>query len=263
MAPIPKVTRKRSAGVSLLSNDPKKQKVEKSGRLTTTIERVEEEDSHRKNVSVIKYAPKKPFEVIDISDDEEPEKAIEVITIADEEPIEVISNPDEESASSDNNESNQFVNWRLVEELEPVEIQKFRRIEKHASFEVIHNIFKSSNLMEYQKQIDDSYEAAIRHLIDGHQGYDYFSAKIEHESLKSSIYLRPEKIENFDKTRFLNKVFMVSQSDDGFLLNGSLEVKVVITKKMVGSGRSTKAPKTYEQDRINKKSIVVIKNDGM
>jgi len=71
---------------------------------------------------------------------------------------------------------------------------------------------------------------AIRHLIDEYQGYDYFSAKIEHESLTSSIYLRPEKIEDFDKTCFLNKVFMVSQSDEGFLLNGSLEVKVVITK---------------------------------
>jgi len=251
MAPMPKVTRKRNAGVSLLSKDPKKQKIEKSDRLTTTIERVEEEHNPRKNVSVIKYAPKKRVEVIEISDDEEPEEVIEDIPL-----------PDEDPASSEDNENNQFVNWRLVEELEPVEIQKFGRIEKRASFQVTHNIYKSSNLLEYQKEIDDSYEAAIKHLIDQYQGCDYFSAMIESESLSTSIYLRPEKIEDFDKTRFLYKVFMVSQSNKDFLLYGILDVKVVIIRRVIGSGRTTKAPNTYEQEKINKKSIVVIKNNG-
>jgi hypothetical protein len=150
----------------------------------------------------------------------------------------------------------------MIEERVPTEVEKFKRIEKRASFEVNHNIDKSINLMEYQQQIDDSYEAAIKHFISGYPDDYLYSAKIEHENLNKSIYLHPQRIASFEKTRFLDKVFMVSQSNEEFLINGKLNVEVVIYKRVVGSGKTTKAPQTYEEAKHKKTSIVVIKNNG-
>jgi hypothetical protein len=227
--------KRRNAGSSLLAKRPK--------QLTTTIEKVIDEPKINNRVSVIKYAPKRPIEVVNISDDETLESA------------EIPLNNDQIDE--------RFANWKLILERNPTESEKFRRIEKCATFEVNHNITNSSNLMEYQKQIDDSYEAAIKHFIEGYPGDFMFSAKIEHEKLNKCIYLRPEKIKDFDKTRFLNKVFMVSQSNEEFLINGLLKVQVVITKKVAGYGRTTKAPQTYDEHKMKKKSVVVVKNNGI
>jgi hypothetical protein len=227
--------KRRNAGTSLLAK--------RSKPLTTTIEKVIDEPKINNRVSVIKYAPKRPIEVVDISDDETLD-SVEIPLYNDQ----IVD---------------RFANWKLIEERNPTESEKFRRIEKCASFEVNHNITNSSNLMEYQKQIDDSYEAGIKHFIEGYPGDFMFSAKIEHEKLNKCIYLRPEKIKDFDKTRFLNKVFMVSQSNEEFLMNGLLKVQVVITKKVVGSGRTTKAPQTYDEQKTRKTSIIVVKNNGI
>jgi hypothetical protein len=233
----PTISRKRNnVGMSLLA---KKQK-----KLTTTIEKVIDEPIIDNRVSVIEYAPKRPIEIIDISDDEERMEVDQVQANNYDQPL-------------------RFANWTLVEEREPVTNEKYRRVEQRAVFDVEHNITESLQLIEYQQQIDDSFEAAMRHFLDGHQGYDMFSAKIEHDNLNTSIYLSPQKIATFDKTRFLNKIFMVSQSNKEILLNGQLKVEVMITKKVIGSGkRTTKAPQTYTQERINKTSVVTIQNTG-
>jgi hypothetical protein len=56
---------------------------------------------------------------------------------------------------------------------------------------------------------------------------------------------------------------MVSQSNEEFLMNGLLKVQVVIIKKVVGSGRYTKAPQTYDEHKTRKTSIIVVKNNGI
>jgi hypothetical protein len=270
------LSRKRRAGTSLFAVKPIYKK-----RPTTTITVVEEplvvdvvsqnqptynvitevEEPHINNrVSVIKFAPK-PIEVIDISDDDEPQPSTstEIIDLPNNDPQPSISTDDKASDAIQ-----RFANWILIEEREPTEVEKFKRIEKRASFKVDHNISNSTNLVEYQQQIDDSYEAAIKHFIAGYPDDYLYSAKLEHVKLNKSIYLRPERIGSFDKTRFLNKVFMVSQSNEEFLLDGLLNVEVVIYKKVSGSGRrTTKAPQSYSENDIrNKKSIVTVKNNG-
>jgi hypothetical protein len=229
--------KRRSAGISLLAKPIAKK------ALTTTITTVIERPQIDNRISVIKYAPKNPIEVIEISDDDESQPST--------------------SSGSNSKEVKRFANWILIEENGPTEIEKFKRVEKRASFEVNHNIDKSIDLMEYQQQIDDSYEAAIKHFISEYPEDYLYSAKLEHENLKKSIYLHPERIGSFDKTRFLNKVFMVSQSNEEFLINGKLNVEVVIYKRVVGSGkRTTRAPQTYDEEKHKKTSIVVVKNNG-
>jgi hypothetical protein len=231
--------RKRRGGTSLLAKPIVKKP------LTTTITKINEEPAIDNRVSVIKYVPKRSIEVIDITDDDGP-----------------LLLP---TTSTDNfsDVGRRFANWILTEEREPTEVEKFRRIEKRASFKVEHNMSDTKNIMEYQQQIDDSYEAAMKHFIGGYPDDYFFSAKIEHVNLNKSIYLSPQRIGSFDKTRFLNKVFMVSQSNEEFMLDGLLNVEVVIYKKASGTGpRTTKAPQNYDEEKLKKKSVIVIKNDG-
>jgi hypothetical protein len=117
--------------------------------------------------------------------------------------------------------------------------------------------------MEYQQQIDDSYEAAVKQFISGYPEDYLYSAKLEHENLSKPIYLHPQRIGSFEKTRFLDKVFMVSQSNQEFLINGQLNVEVVIYRRVVGTGRrTTKTPQTYDEEKNKKTSIIVVKNNG-
>lgn len=69
---------------------------------TTTITKVVEEPAIDNRVSVIKFAPKNPIEVIDISDDDEPvPQSIETASI------------------NSSKEAKRFANWTIVEEREP------------------------------------------------------------------------------------------------------------------------------------------------
>ncbi len=56
----------------------------------------------------------------------------------------------------------------------------------------------------------------------------------------------------------------VTQSNDKFLLNGLFDIQVTITKIIQGSGnpKNPKPPKTNQQKKANKQTIIKIKNDG-
>src|SRR6266571_4798346 len=154
-----------------------------------------------------------------------------------------------------------LINWNLVETFAPKTSKNLKCVEKRAVFKVEHNFKQMPSLMMFQASIDDAFETTIKTLIANAKPEDKFSCTIDADGLGSPIYLRPGRVSSFDKKRFLDQVFKTSQSNKDFLNSGLFTVKTVIYESVSGSGRSTRAPKTYSEENEKKDSVVKIRNE--
>ena len=101
---------------------------------------------------------------------------------------------------------------------------------------------------------------AVQPFLSSAQPSDKFTALIASEKLDKDIYLRPQKISDFDKTRFLNQIFKTSQSKREFLNSGLLKIRVSTYRPLSGSGRGSKAPTTHVEENKRKKCVINIRN---
>ena len=156
------------------------------------------------------------------------------------------------------NEAN--VQWNLIQDFGEVHHPVLDRIERRANFHVTHNLQLleniGQNLYEFREAIDHAFEDAMRQLLVSSHWDSWFSAYIDHEDLNPSIYLPPVKVWKFDRKSFLDKIFRTFQSNKKFLMDGLLEIRVAIYPGLNGSGRKSKAPKTHNEFKKSKDSII-------
>src|SRR5205823_5616827 len=86
--------------------------------------------------------------------------------------------------------------WKLVTEMDKRVSKRFRRTEYWSLFEVKHNFSVIPDLMEFQTSIDNAYSEAMTPFLDRLNDEDLIGGYIEHQSLKTSIYLRPQKVKD-------------------------------------------------------------------
>ena len=154
-----------------------------------------------------------------------------------------------------------LINWVLIEEFPIKTNNKYKRTEKKVVFNLEHNFGGLPELMEFQSAIDNAFETAVRPMLSNAQPSDKFTLLIESEGLDKDIYLRPQNVSDFDKTRFLNQIYKTCQSKREFLNSGLMNVKASIYSSLSGSGRGSKAPTTIGEDIDRKRSVVKIRND--
>ena len=157
-----------------------------------------------------------------------------------------------------------LIKWILIGKENPFRSLRLNALEQWLTFDIEHNL---SNLIElphirtYAGAIDNAFAEAMSPFIDSLRDNDRIGFYIESNDLNYHIYLRPEKPRPFDKERFLNQIFLTSQSNKSFLNSGHLKVRVLIIYSLFGSGRTNKAPISYAQSVQNKQSVIKIKNN--
>ena len=158
-------------------------------------------------------------------------------------------------------DSEHQMRWILVEDNGEIRHERFKRIAKRAVFRVEHNFKDFKDLHSYEEKIDNAFESAVLPMLHNASPDDLFSASVEHESLTPSIYMGFQKVRNFDKKAFLNKLYAIAQSNTAFLLDGSLIVKVSIIRPIVAAGWRKGSIKTYDDMKF-KRSIFTVKNQN-
>ena len=151
--------------------------------------------------------------------------------------------------------------WNLIENRGEVRHEKYRRTEKSVVFKIEHNFKDFTDLKTFEEIIDNSFEKAIRPMLEDCSPDDQFSAYIEHVSLTPSIFIGYQKVRNFDKKSFLNHLYKIAQSNTTFLLDGVLNVRVAIVNPVEGAGRSSRNIRTYDSVK-DQKSLIKINNNN-
>jgi hypothetical protein len=129
-------------------------------------------------------------------------------------------------------------------------------------FNVYHNFdsFGVEGHKRFHDLIDEQFNLTVQHLLDQSNPEDRFSATIRHPALIKDLYIAPKPVSEFDKTSFLRVVALVCQSNTTFLADGSLQLTVVIYKKVTGAGRTKRVPQTEDDFDKSSKSLIKVTN---
>jgi len=127
-----------------------------------------------------------------------------------------------------------------------------------SSFQIEHNFNDYLDIFKVETEIDGIFQLFFEEYTQEAGNDDVISMTVKHEFLDTPIYIHAKK-KNWSCEDFLNKIFQVSQSNTQFIMNGKLDIELIIVKKIDGSGKR-KAPQSVGDYRRNKRSLVVIQN---
>lgn len=151
------------------------------------------------------------------------------------------------------------ITWTVISE-ERKEFEKFKKTEITTEVVLSHNLI-NLDLKSVKLKIDDLFGEFVTHYTHQAMDKDRVCVSISHSELNPHLHLNFIK-KNFDKTKFLDTVYKLVQSNDKFLFDGRLQITVRIIKNISGGRRprSALAPHTLEESSRRKLSVIEIKN---
>ena len=153
-----------------------------------------------------------------------------------------------------------LIKWNLIAKEKEFRSIRLNAFEQWSTFDVEHNLKDFRDIRAYAEAIDNAFAEAMAPFCQQLLDNDRIGFYIESDDLNYKIYLRPQKVRPFDKERFLNQIYVTTQSNRVFLNSGHLKVRVLVIHSLSGSGRTTKAPLPYEELVKNKKSVIKVIN---
>ena len=152
-----------------------------------------------------------------------------------------------------------------VRDLPPRELGRFHRVKHRSQGELTHNL-ADVDMMAVGEEIDSFFSQFMAQFLDPAGPDDYISVTVRQERIRE-IFLSYKK-RNFKIEEFVNRLESIAQSESGdsFLLSGSLDIEVNVTKKVSGCGRvkdndRNRAPRSVTEISHIKRSVVTITND--
>ena len=142
-------------------------------------------------------------------------------------------------------------------------IDNFKRNIHSSVYNVNHNLGSFKHLFQISTEIDNLFDSFIRPHLELCKDNDKICVDISHENLATDVFISPFRKIKYRKTDFFNALYEVAQSNQTFLLDGQLKIKVSITKAIEGSHKSkySKAPQTMNEKLKKSRSVILIEND--
>lgn len=152
-----------------------------------------------------------------------------------------------------------ILEFGLVREYNEAYNDRFKLTTRKMDIKLRHNLGSFSNLLELSSKIDEEYERVITPYIRdaGPEDTVFITINPEDDEDFKSLHMSFRK-KNFDRSEFLNRAYKVSQSNQRFLLSGSLAVTVQIVKRLTGGSRILR---TLVDRNLAGKSVLCIQND--
>lgn len=130
---------------------------------------------------------------------------------------------------------------------------RFHQLKHSSFFNIKHNLAEYLDIFKVEKEIDVFFKKFFDENTRNATDNDIVSLIVTHEELERPIYMNAKK-RLWDTEDFLNRVFQISQSNSIFLLNGELQIELIVVKEITGEGKR-KAPQTMEQFRKKRKAF--------
>jgi hypothetical protein len=152
--------------------------------------------------------------------------------------------------------------WEEISRDPEITSRRYRRKTNKTTFKISHNFGSFSDLFQIESNIDNLYEEFMKKQLENADSDDLVSVSISHSELTGKpLFIPPRRKHTFDKESLFNVLYEVAQSNNSFLLAGSLSLQVNITEKAKGSGKSNpKPPITHEQMKNNSRCVILINN---
>jgi len=152
--------------------------------------------------------------------------------------------------------------WRETSREMEVKSKRFRRTVNKINFSINHNFGQFNDLFQIESNIDNLYEQFMTKQLEDCEGDDLVSIGITHSELAGKpLFIPPTRKHSFKKESLFNVLYEVSQSNNSFLLAGTLSLELNVTAKARGRGKSkSRAPVTIDQAKNNSKSVILINN---
>ena len=99
----------------------------------------------------------------------------------------------------------------------------------------------------------------INELTKNAKDNDLISVCLRNKELSKSIYVAPVMKSQFDSKQIFDRIEKFAQSFRGFLLDGLLNLEVIITENIFGGGMK-RAPVQLDQQSYDKRSVITIRN---
>ena len=142
--------------------------------------------------------------------------------------------------------------------------RRFQRTSLGFVFTFVHNMGLFPNLLSIANDIDKFYYNFIRENTRDFDPEDWISVDILHENLTTPLFIPHFKLKDFSEEssqRLLNTIFEVAQSNNAFLMNGRLRLKLNRVRAIAGSGNNV--PQTIESANRLKRSVIIINNQTL
>ncbi|KAI1278128.1 hypothetical protein HDE_14404 [Halotydeus destructor] len=138
------------------------------------------------------------------------------------------------------------------------------------TYKLEHNFEVSDNVLQMSTAVRGLYREMLSELITDYSDDDLISVRVTHlvdKEQDNDLYISYKRKRDITYNEFAAAVGNVCQSNSSYLLEGSLQLKVAVIRKLVGGGRNTSRVLgnaiTKKQSIINSKSVIQIKNhDG-
>jgi hypothetical protein len=176
-------------------------------------------------------------------------------------PENVVFGWEELSKSVEYNEEPLF-EWKEISRTPEIASRRYRRRTNKTTFKINHNFGSFSDLFQIESNIDSLYEEFMKKQLENADSDDLVSVSISHSELTGKpLFIPPRRKHTFDKESLFNVLYEVAQSNNSFLMAGTLSLEVNITEKARGSGKhNPKAPITHNDKKNNSRSVILINN---
>ena len=140
---------------------------------------------------------------------------------------------------------------------------RFKRRVYSSVYNVKHNFGSFKHLFQISKEIDNLYHGFMNPHLEKCKDNDKICVDISHPNLVKDIFISPFRKINYRKSDFFNALYEVAQSNESFLLDGHLKIKVSITEAVEGSHKSkySKAPQTLNEKLKKSRSVILVENE--
>jgi hypothetical protein len=126
--------------------------------------------------------------------------------------------------------------WMVVRDFPPEHSPRFRRTQYRSLYRIDHNMGAFTDLLAVDSAIDSLFETLVMQKASVASDNDVLSITINHKDLTEPIFIQSRK-SNLNREDFLNSVYEVAQSNGAFLMDGVLDLEVVIIKTPSGGTR--------------------------